>query len=466
MKKFPLQSALTILVSLFFVLPTSLAASNPATYFPAGIPYYLEIDANQPHPFKDMLKDLLTDNLEFDTSSHEAAILLKNIDKTKLAIGFMDGRINSQPIMLTAFNLLPADFDSLIKSDQVDISDLGSGKKVYQIGEGFYFTYLGENLVGSNEFGLISDLLLTKNSNNLSQSLEFQNFQKNITSGGFLKVFIDLEKVFSSENLNTEQVVPFLHFSDLFKIEGINLQQVSSGFNGEVYLELAADSVYPLENLLFVPAIYKKINANNLFLYQESYNLNSQINSLPKTLGIDNEFDLLGEIKSSLNEELGLSWDNEISPLLQKRVAISIHNNNQIFPGISLIAEVENNSISQSISQKLTAKLNEIFQKEIEKSYLYYLEDQKYLQEYYPAEFKPTVTKEEFSKALLSVTESNSNGKFTTFNISPNPYSGAAESDFQLALTLGLTTDGYWDYHHCFTIRIIKLQWLADRQRI
>lgn len=444
MKKFLLQSSLAILLGIFFVSPTSLAASNPATYFPAEVPYYLELDANQQHPFKNMLKDLLMDNLELDTNSDETAILLKNIDKTKLAIGFMDGRINAQPIMLAAFNLEPADFDQLIKSEQVDISDLGSGKKVYQIGEGFYFTYLGGNIVGSNEFGLISDLLLTKNSNNLFQSVDFQNFQKNINNEGFLKAFINIEKAFSSKNVTTEQVAPFLNLTNLLKIEGINLQQNSSGFNGEVYLEFSPDSNYPISDLLFVPEIYKKINSNKLFLYQESYNLNSQINLLPKTLGLGDEMDFLGEFKTNLKNELGINWDTEIAPLIQKRTAISIHENNQIIPAISLVTEVGNSATVQSTNEKLVSKLTEIFNQEVENSYQTYLEDQSYLEEYYPQEFQPTISKEEFIKEHLNISKSSNNGKFTTLTLSTHSHTSTGLPALKFSLTLGTTNDGYW----------------------
>ncbi|MGL5830552.1 MAG: S-layer homology domain-containing protein [Candidatus Altimarinota bacterium] len=443
MKNLLFKSALATLLAQFFIMPSALAA-DPALYFPADAPYYLELDTNQQHPFKDMLKDLLIDNLEIDTDTAEAKILLENIDKTKLAIGLMEGRINSQPIMLSALSLDQASFDKLIQSEAVDSSDLGSGRKVYQIEEDFYFTYLGGNLIASNEFGLISDLLLTKNSNNLYQSPGFQNFNNNIQNSGFLKVYLNLEKLFSSEGLDPDQIPALMHFNNLFKTEGISLQQNINGFNAEVYVELSPESGYPINSLLFIPEIYKKINAENLAYYQESYNLATQTTLLSSMFGLDEELDIMGEVKSFLESELNLNWDTDLAPLLQKRSAIIMHNSNELIPALSLVTEVSNSSIAQNTNQKLIDKLTEILNEEIENSYQIYLEEQKYLQEYYPDQFEVTKSIAEFSKGLLTITKSSSNGSFTTFTLNSDPQAENYLPEPKITITLGVTTSGYW----------------------
>lgn len=442
MKNKIFKSSLIALLAQFFILPSALAA-DPATYFPAELPYYIELDSIQEHPFNNMLKDLLIDNLEIPQDEPVIKILLENIDQTKLAVGFMDGRINTQPIMLLTLSISQEAFDQIAKSENVDVSDLGSGKKIYQVEEGFYFTYLGGNLVSSNEFGLISDLLLTKNTTNLYNSTSFQNFQDNIQHPGFLKVYLNLEKLLSSETFESAEIPVLLNLPQLFKAEGISLQQNLNGFNAEIYLEMSPESNYPINDLLFVPEIYKKINADKLAFYQESFNLSTQTSLWPALFGT--EFDLLGEIKTVLQDELELNWETDLAPLLQGRTAISMHYSDQIIPEFSLITEVGNSAIAQNTNQKLITKLTEIFNEELDNSYQSYLVDQAYLEEFNSTEFQATVSKEEFAQGLMTISESIlPNGKFTTFTLKENQYTEPTQADFKLTISIGTTLDGFW----------------------
>jgi hypothetical protein len=442
MKNTIFKSSLIALLAQFFILPATLAA-EPATYFPAELPYYLELDTNQEHPFNNMLKDLLIDNLEIPEDEPVVKILLENIDQTKLAVGFMDGRINTQPIMLLTLSIDQEAFDKISKSENVDVSELGSGKNIYQVEEGFYFTYLGGNLISSNEFGLISDLLLTKNTSSLYNSASFQNFQDNLQNPGFLKVYLNLEKLLASETFESSEIPGLLNLPQLFKAEGISLQQNLNGFNAEVYLEMTPESDYPINDLLFVPEIYKKINADKLAFYQESFNINAQTSLWPAMFGT--EFDFFGEIKTLLQDELNLNWETDLAPLLQNRTAISMHYSDQIIPEFSLITQIGNSTTAQNTNQKLIAKLTEILNEQVDTYYQTYLDDQAYLEEFNSAEFQATVSKEEFTQGLMTISESVlPNGKFTTFTLKENQYTTSTQSDFQFKISMGTTLDGFW----------------------
>lgn len=342
----------------------ALAAANPASFVPDSA-IYVQFNTTKPHPFQGQLQSLFDSAM---TSSPDSSLAQKlfaaNLDSTVIGFSQTFHLTTGKELYLVGFSLDADSFQKIIASADATAlikEDLGLGRIIYTADQNFFFTYKDGNVIASNIKDLIHDQLFTTNSDSLSHNTDYQNFLGKINPDSFLLGYLDFDKMPQTSSSG-------LQANSWLTSEAFALSQDLNGLSGKFYINFKPTVGWDTGKYLFTPALYARVNANNLIFYQESNNLTSRLNDIQKMFAqIGNTGDLstaniFQDIYASIATETGINVETDVLPLFQNRYALAVHsdptNTDWTMPAFSLMAEVKGQeSNAQTVLDKFQVAL-------------------------------------------------------------------------------------------------------------
>ncbi len=403
-----------------FLVVANLASFSVASAATAGVNFIpenayelIEFNTTKENPFKGRLKGYLDEMITTDSEHPQILEMLKRaIESTDITVS-QTAHSDGTNINVFSMPLAQSDFEAALAAypASYETKDLGSGRIIYSEGTDLFFTYKDGNLIMTSREGVLSDILMVPDSlPNIKKNTSYQSFQDKVSADSFFKYFIDISKKPKPE-YDYITATP-----SQLQAEGVGISMNTDGIKGQVYLENVPNSTYPASGFAATPELYKKLNADHLLLYGESYNWAGRFNSLSTVEDGAMEYNLADPF-SSIRDGFFRSAGLEISDLnavFSRQTAISIHDDSahQEFPGISLISQSDSSS-SQNLINKIKALSENKLLEAAKLEYQRKVEDQAFLKEYYPDEYAnaPALPAlEEYLKAIPKMTAKNING--------------------------------------------------------
>lgn len=368
MSKIP-KILLGAFLSQLFLSNLALATSVPANFTPQKATTFFELNTSNPNPFNNQFSQWLKSTLSPQTAEDNAVFDLVKpyLDKTTLSYSETYNPTDYRQIHLTSVALPEDIFQKVLDlaKGQIKTTKLPNGLAIYETegksnSDNLFFTYKDGNLIAASKKGIISDLLLSTPAS-LSQDKNFQTFQSQSSPDSFFRMFLNFNNIPTS---TTSEPAP----SDMLQAEGISINQTGNGLEGKVLVFPGKKLALNTADYTFSPALYQKVNAQNLLLYTESNNYATHTSDTLKLLTQNNSEiqTSLEELTTGLSEATALAW-TELSALFQKRSALIIHSDldHQYFPAISIISEVKGHEIeARTTLNKLTGRLTKLLDSE------------------------------------------------------------------------------------------------------
>jgi hypothetical protein len=348
-----------VVAGLFGTSLNAFAASNPASFLPDSA-VYLQFNAAKPHPFQGQLQSLFNSAM---TSSPDNSLAEKlfaaNLDNTVIGFSQTFHLTTGKELFLVGFAMDADAFQKIISSaDSTTLTteNLGLGRIIYTSESDFFFTYKDGNVIAANNKDLIHDQLFTTNPGNLSQNTDYQNFLSKISPDSFLLGYLNFDKL--PKSAESTQINSWL------TSEAFAISQDLSSLSGKLYVNFKKESGWNSDKYLFTPALYTRVNDNNLIFYQESNNLTARISDALKMLsqmGGSSSFNIQ-DVSTAIASETGINIETDLLPLFQNRYAWMVHsdptNTDWTMPAFSLITEVKDQeSNAQALLNKFQTAL-------------------------------------------------------------------------------------------------------------
>ncbi len=353
MKKLVILIAAFLAFAMQFNLVFSALALSPASFIPAESQVYLELDTSNQHPLKNQLSDIMTE-LTADTPNPTLTELLtKNIDSAKISFGQTIHKSSGDPIFFLVRTYTGEDYTNIVTdapTDDLTLIELGMGKTYYQASDDMYFAYRSGYLIASSSEGMVSDFVMQTNFDSLEKFEEYEKYDQFADENAFLKMFINLA---SLQDESTMLITP-----ELNEFEGIDVTQVSDGFDMNIYFTNYEFIQNPLQ-YEFVPSLYKTVSSDSIIFYEEIFNLKDRlINTIGLLTSIDGEDPqaIYDEMIEGFNTETGMDFEADFLNLFQKKSAIMIHDQSTVsyIPAITVITEVDQIQDAQNTTTKMT----------------------------------------------------------------------------------------------------------------
>ncbi len=128
--------------------------------------------------------------------------------------------------------------------------------------------------------------------------------------------------------------------------EGFSVTEVSDGFKAEIYVKgnnakLLSMNI-PFNKYNFTPSLYKNISGKNLMLYEEKNDLKNQIRDMGVLLPMtDSDKEGVKTLLAEISGETKIDLEQEVLPLLSGKMATAVHESEQLYPAVTLMAQLE-----------------------------------------------------------------------------------------------------------------------------
>lgn len=352
-KQYKFLGLILLVAGLFSISLNAIAASKPATFVPDSA-VYLQFDTTKPHPFKGQLQSLFDSAISSSTEQPVAQkIFGANLENTVVGFSQTFHLTTGKELFLMGFAMDENSLQKIIASTDpgtITKEDLGLGRIIYTADDNFFFTYKNGNIIASNEKNLIHDQLFTSTPENLSLSSDYQNFISKIDPNSFLLGYFNFDK------MNLSGVT---EINNWLSTQGFALSQDLNGLSGKFYANFKPTAGWDAGKYSFSPALYTRVNANNLIFYLESNNLSGRFRDFQKTLAqSDNSSELdTQKLFSIIDSNAGFSVETALEGLFQNRFALMVHsdptNLNWTAPAISMMSEVKGQEVAAQSLLKL-----------------------------------------------------------------------------------------------------------------
>jgi hypothetical protein len=409
------------------------AATMPASLAPANTFIYVEGDTTKNNPLKGQLTGLINSLIDTAPSSETQAvmeIIANNIENTTAGFSQSFHQTDGSEIFSLSIALPESDFQTVLANlPGLTEKNLGQNHMVYSTGTDFFFSYKNGNLIASSREGILSDLLLQSDPTSLQQNPDWQFLQSKSSPESFLKMFINLEKIPAVDVNGVKQDLSSL--TNLLKSEGITVDQTAYGLNALITVKPGTELTLSPEKLSFYPELFKKVSAQNILLYSESFNWNENLKS---SIGLLNQlqaasgqsdmeaFQLgINELTTAFTQATGLDLETDLAPLFQNRTAFAMHAeaDQQYVPAFTLISEVKGqetkaNTVTKTLRDKLLESMESSFSDSYDQEVVYqnemaefYKDDPTYKPETLPA--KEDLIKRFYSTSTVTVNNTTYN---------------------------------------------------------
>ncbi|MCC6643299.1 hypothetical protein IT411_00980, partial [Candidatus Peregrinibacteria bacterium] len=225
-----------LLIANLLTITVTQAAATPASFAPVNAHYFIELNTNKEHPFKGKFQEMFQDAANGAEHPEMLQLLINNIENTDLAYSQIHRTDSSEEISFLTVTIDQDLFNQAVSSSaDIQVTELGLGRKIYQNGNDFFFTYLEGNLVAASEKGFISDLLMqNQKPDSILKNNGYQNFNSKANPESFLKIFQDFQHQPSTQDdYYYGPVVP-----DWLKSQGYAFSQTLNGIEGQIVVNL------------------------------------------------------------------------------------------------------------------------------------------------------------------------------------------------------------------------------------
>lgn len=389
------------------------AATAGSNYAPENAYQLIEFNSTKENPFKGKLQGYLDEMATTDSEHPQILEMFKrSIEATDITYS-QAAHADGTDINVLSMPIAQSDFEAALAAypASYETKDIGAGRIIYSEGPDLFFTYKDGNLIMASREGIISDILMTSDVlPNIRKNSSFQAFQEKVNSDSFFKYFIDFSKKPQPEY---EYISPT---ESSLKAQGVAVSQNSTGIKAQVYLENKADSNYQVNNFSATPELYRKLNADKLLLYTESYNWTGRLTSLSNVDTGSSEYTLADPF-AAMREEFFKSTGLELSDLssvFSRHTSLVIHDDtaHQDLVSISMLSSSDSSS-SQNLINKIKVLTETKMIDAAKADYQRKVEDREFLKEYYPDEYAnaPALpTLEEYLKLVPKMTLKTING--------------------------------------------------------
>jgi len=373
----------SLLIAGFFILmnlftPAIAQTTKTATsIIPASMDMVFEYNMAN----KNLLSDFLSAKMESSmtlTGDEEWAksIFTDNTFTAAFDINAEDSgdELNGVDVVI-AFYLKPEYLEKMLTSMQSEYtSETYNNQKIYSTYQA-YSVYLDSIFAFTDDKEIAKQMIdnYANGATSLASDQQYQNAQKYRLDGSFLNMYIklaDLMEVYkamlASEGLSGAALNTISQeFIDAIIAENFSISQRTDGFDFTVYVEGDTEKLnalgMPFDSYNFVPSLYKKLSGDNLIAYAESSNFSKSFEDSLKAMSTDSDFTLYYEtFLNNFKKATTVDFAADILPLLDKNYMFTLHKTTQVYPGATLMFDVnENKAAAVAKTAILNAKLKE-----------------------------------------------------------------------------------------------------------
>jgi hypothetical protein len=335
---------------------------------PADIDILYELNTNEKDPFDqypEVFSTMVQGFMQEFTTDPEVVELARKVfvkNKVTFALEFAED-LNLKPDLFLMFNISGENFDMLMKSGDQPKTEVYNQMTIYNFDDQSS-TYKDQTSVA-----LLKNLLIASNSNEALKKI-LDDYNKGTTetlannpnytttksydlAGNFLRMYIDPSYAKNALEGNTGEFSPFFSNVEIWKsmaesllAESVSIVQDANGFLFSFAVKGDKDKLSQLglsfDQYNFVPTLYKKISGKDLMLYSEGFNVQKQLQNVGKMFGTE-PFEELNSWKAEVKNTSGIDLDADLLALFNSNYALAIHKTDQIYPAVTLFADVKAN---------------------------------------------------------------------------------------------------------------------------
>jgi hypothetical protein len=367
MKKFILGLTVTIgitLLSVPVVIRAQLTTTAEITaqqIIPWDVDAFYQIDTTITNPVETLIANLISESLQDETlltSVETKEIVENNVFSLATKTLNEEGDID----LYITFYLDPDIFTKLMNSEKENntvTEKTYKGFTTYVEPDGISMAYIYDQLliITNTEANLktaidnICESDSTCTTDSLLNSDNYKKVMTDETEDSFLKMYVNpsLSQMSGLEDVGFNELTTNLVSS----IDAISIALKQSGTGFSVYAAIKGDEDKLLENNFlfnkynFTPSLYKLVSGTNLIYYGEEFNIKGKIDDIFKFMTLDSDGEeSLASFKAEFKTETGIDIDTEIMPLLTNEAMLTVHNDEQLLPAITVMLKLGTNTTS------------------------------------------------------------------------------------------------------------------------
>lgn len=364
-----------ILLSLTIVLALGIPAANAQTaisaadILPSSVGILIDLHTDAGDPISEFIQSLLDEGLAED----EVLQNMQNIMTDTVITFAIEGVTPEDEKFYAIMEVSQSEFNDLINlSDEELSNEMYSGTTIFSDSEDHYMAYAGGFMIMASSIEDLRSCIDRANgtkSDDLNSNSFYSQTRAQKADNEVMFIYIDGQAVSEySEALGGAdlQMTPFSITANEEEImDAINAEGFSVGYSNSSYvikMVVLGDSAkltsldLNFDRYNFTPNLYKSITGQDIIFYAERYNLGDALDlSMDMVMPeLQSEFEAF---KEDLKTESDIDFDTEILGLMQERVLFAVHNNGEIIPGITAIAEVNGKTATAAnlVSKLVTA---------------------------------------------------------------------------------------------------------------
>jgi hypothetical protein len=351
-------------ICLFLTIGTTpaLAASHTITaekLIPPDISIVYQINTEVTNPLEEFVAPLILEQINGSGKNILSENELNKLIKDNIFTFAIDTAASvEKPDFYASLYMSKTDFDSILTQLKKD----GTIKEIEYNGEKLYVdeydtavTFINSELfLVSNNSEKLKAAIDLKSS--LATNENYLNVTAKDTAGSFFKMYVNPASVTQPKTAALEAFGITGINADILaamKAESISVTQTGDGFQLNAVVKTDGKELQKLnlnfDKYNFTPSLYKLFSGENLILYSEETNLKSKIEYFFKTILLDNSSTKeMDQMKVNFKDATAIDVDDEIMPLLEKGIMLTVHDSKQLIPGITLTVETGTENIDKA----------------------------------------------------------------------------------------------------------------------
>ena len=320
----------------------------------------MEFDLGDPNLLDSAVINMVTKKFENNQDETLTALIEQIFADNSLTLAY--NSINKTKYIL--FECKASDFNALTQTSYTKTT-YNNHTIATSTTEETYASFIKNYCVFTNTEQSIKNIIETAASGNytgLKNYEPYQNYNVKKSADSFFSIFINPSITYIDLYGTTELISAIIG-------EGFAFSETTDGLKMNLYAQGDTNTLetldYTFDKFNFVPKLYSKISGQKLIAYIGANNLSGALEDTLEILTQSSEgADMINEMYTEINANLGVDVKTEILPVLTGEWMIAVHDSGTEIPAFTAVFDVNANlTKAQTAAAFLNQKLKETFEK-------------------------------------------------------------------------------------------------------